>query len=167
MLKTPLEAAEKIKKDAGCCFMPLVEGEEEVIIPGVGGWPAASIPRKEMCRIIQPRVTEILSMVREQLEKKGLLRHLGGGVVLTGGGSLLPGVADLSQEIFGVPARIGYPKKLGGLTPDFQNPAFSAAVGLVCYGAESARAAGQPMAAPRKNNDGLMERIKGWMKEFF
>ena len=62
MLKTPVEAAEKIKRDAGSCFMDLVDGDEEVIIPGVGGWPAASIPRKEMCRIIQPRMTEIFSI---------------------------------------------------------------------------------------------------------
>jgi cell division protein FtsA len=166
MLKTPLEAAEKIKRDAGCCFIPLVEGDEEVIIPGVGGWPAASIPRKEMCRIIQPRVTEMLSMVRDQLEKKSLLRHLGGGVVLTGGGSLLPGVAELSQEIFGVPARVGFPRKLGGLNPEYQSPAFSAAVGLVCYGAEATMAGNQPNNIVRKGGEGLLDKIKGWIKEF-
>ncbi|MFW5689504.1 MAG: cell division protein FtsA, partial [Spirochaetota bacterium] len=47
MLKTPTEAAEQIKQDAGCCFMPLVEAGEPVIIPGVGGRPPASIPREE------------------------------------------------------------------------------------------------------------------------
>ena len=166
MLKTPIEAAEKIKRDAGCAFLPLVDGDEEVIIPGVGGWPAASIPRKEMCRIIQPRMTEILTMVRDQLEKKSLLRHLGGGVVLTGGGALLPGVADLSQDIFGVPARIGYPRQLGGLNPEYRSPAFSAAVGLVCYGAEAAKIAGQPSAPTRKTGGSFLEKLKNWMKEF-
>ncbi|MBT3274874.1 MAG: cell division protein FtsA, partial [Spirochaetales bacterium] len=165
MLKTPLEAAEKIKKDAGCCYIPMVDGDEEVIIPGVGGWPAASIPRKEMCRIIQPRMTEVLSMVRDQLEKKSLLRHLGGGVVLTGGGALLPGISELSQEIFGVPARAGYPRKLGGLTAEFQNPMYSAAVGLVCYGAESS-APGIPTGPAQRSSGGFLSKLKSWMKEF-
>ncbi|MAG13929.1 MAG: cell division protein FtsA [Spirochaetales bacterium] len=167
MLKTPVDAAEKIKKDAGCCFLPLVEGDEEVIIPGVGGWPAASIPRKEMCRIIQPRMTEIFSMVREQLEKKGLLRHLGGGVVLTGGGSLLPGTSELAQEVFGVPARIGFPKKMGGLTKEFQSPLYSAAVGLVCFGAEIEQAVHQTIGVAKKTGEGILNRLRGWMREFF
>jgi len=167
MLKTPIEAAEKIKRDAGSCFIDLVDGDEEVIIPGVGGWPAASIPRKEMCRIIQPRMTEIFSMVRDQLEKKSLLRLLGGGVVITGGGSLLPGVAELSQEVFGVPARVGYPRKLGGLDPEYRSPEYSAAVGLVCYGAASAHAAGRPETAAKKTANTFFEKLKDWMKEFF
>ena len=167
MLKTPVEAAEKIKRDAGSCFMDLVDGDEEVIIPGVGGWPAASIPRKEMCRIIQPRMTEIFSMVRDQLEKKSLLQHLGGGVVVTGGGSLLPGVAELCQEVFGVPARVGYPRKLGGLNPEYRSPEYSAAVGLVCYGAETTQAGARTETVAKKSGDGFLDKLRNWMKEFF
>jgi cell division protein FtsA len=167
MLKTPVEAAEKIKRDAGSCFLDLVDGDEEVIIPGVGGWPAASIPRKEMCRIIQPRMTEILSMVRDQLEKKSLLRHLGGGVVLTGGGSLLPGIAELSQEVFGVPARLGSPRKLGGLNPEYSSPEYSAAVGLVCYGAAAAQTGSMAEVTVKKTDRSFFEKFRKWMKEFF
>jgi cell division protein FtsA len=87
------DGLERIKKEAGCCFLPLVDTEEAVIIPGVGGWPAASIPKKEICKIIQPRMAEIFTLVRDQIVKKDFLRHLGGGVVLTGGGALLPGAA--------------------------------------------------------------------------
>ena len=169
MLKTPIESAEKIKKDAGCCFMPLVDSDEEVVIPGVGGWPAASIPRKEMCRIIQPRMVEILSMVRDQLEKKSLASHLGGGVVLTGGGSLLPGVTELAHEIFDVPARIGYPKQLGGLTREYHNPMYSTGVGLVLYYADLLQGSATNTAAPKRSgsSEGFIEKLKKWMQEFF
>lgn len=136
MLKTPLEAAERLKKEAGCCYLPMVDSEEEVVIPGVGGWPSASIPRKEICRIIQPRMVEIFSLVKEQMIRKDYLKHLGGGVVLTGGGSLLPGTIELAKDVFGLPARLGYPKPLGGLVAEYNSPVYATAVGLVLYGNE-------------------------------
>ena len=169
MLKTPIDSAERIKKDAGCCFMPLVDSDEEVIVPGVGGWPAASIPRKEMCRIIQPRMAEVFGMIRDQLEKKSLVGHLGGGIVLTGGGALLSGAAELAQEMFEVPARVGYPPSFGGLTKEFQSPSFATAVGLVMYADGAIRSAGtqsNSTSAPRRSG-GVMRRIREWMKEFF
>jgi len=168
MLKTPIESAERIKKDAGSCFLALVDSDEEVVVPGVGGWPAASIPRKEMCRIIQPRMVEIFGMIRDQLEKKSLVGHLGGGVVLTGGGALLPGAPELAQEMFEVPARVGYPSRLGGLTKEFHSPAYATAVGLVMYIDSEIRAAGvkKPTLESRRGV-GVMRRVKDWMKEFF
>ena len=168
MLKTPIDSAERIKKDAGCCFLPLVESDEEVVVPGVGGWPAASSPRKEMCRIIQPRMAEIFGMIREQLDKKQLVSHLGGGVVLTGGGALLPGAAELAQELFEVPARVGYPKQLGGLTKEYQSPEYASAVGLVMYAdAEISADRTKKMTPTPKRSDGVMGKIRDWMKEFF
>jgi len=168
MLKTPIESAERIKKDAGSCFLALVDSDEEVVVPGVGGWPAASIPRKEMCRIIQPRMVEIFGMIRDQLEKKSLVGHLGGGVVLTGGGALLPGAPELAQEMFEVPARVGYPSRLGGLTKEFHSPAYATAVGLVMYIDSEIRAAGvKKPALESRRGVGVMRRVKDWMKEFF
>jgi cell division protein FtsA len=167
MLKTPQESAERIKKDAGCCYLPLVDGNEEVLIPGVGGWPSATIPRKELCRIIQPRMTEILNMVREQLAKKSYLKLLGGGVVLTGGGALLPGTVELAQEVFGIPARIGYPGKFGGLASEYRSPIYSTGVGLVLYGAATAETDRFEMGPSRRSGDGFIVKLRDWMKEFF
>ncbi len=165
ILKTPLDVAERIKKESGCCYLPLVDKDERVMIPGVGGWPAATIPRQELIKIIQPRMAEIFSMVREQLEKKDYMRHLGGGVVLTGGGALIPGAAELALEVFGIPARIGVPDKLRGLVEEYQNPAFATAMGLVLYGSEADSVSEGGIG--RRKGEGLMSRLKGWMKEFF
>ncbi len=168
MLKTPQEAAERIKKESGCCYMPLVDAEEEVVLPGIGGWPAQAVPRKELCRIIQPRMTEILSLVKEQLAKKSYLGLLGGGVVLTGGGSLLPGTVELAQEVFGLPARIGVPSAYGGLGSEYQSPIFATAVGLILYGAASVESDRRhESGGSRKSGEGFMVRLKDWMKEFF
>jgi cell division protein FtsA len=167
LLKTPLEAAEKIKLDAGCCYLPMVDSEEEVVIPGVGGWPSASIPRKEMCKIIQSRMGETFGMVREQVEKKGFLKHLGGGVVLTGGGALLAGAAELARDVFGIPARIGFPKEIGGLVSEYRNPSYAAAVGLVMYGGEIAQMDQFDKSVKKKKPTGLFGRLKDVFGEFF
>ena len=167
LLKTPIEAAEKIKIDAGCCYLPLVDSEEEVVIPGVGGWPAASIPRKEMCKIVQSRMAETFSMVREQVEKKGYLQHLGGGVVLTGGGAQLDGAAELAKEMFGVPARIGYPLDVGGLVEEYRNPAYAAAVGLVEYSAEAMKEGLYDKPAKKTKQRRFVDRMRDVFGEFF
>jgi cell division protein FtsA len=147
--------------------MPLVDGEEEVIIPAVGGWPSASIPRGEICKIVQPRMEEIFEMVRDQMVKKDYLKHLGGGVVLTGGGALMPGAAELAKEVFGIPARIGYPAKMGGVADVYQSPVYSTGVGLVLYAAEKAGEELQRSAPLKASGGGVMEKFRSWLKEFF
>jgi cell division protein FtsA len=167
MLKTPFEAAERIKKESACSYMPLIDGDEEVIIPAVGGWPSASIPRKEICKIVQPRMEEIFEMVRDQMVKKDYMKRLGGGVVLTGGGAMMPGAAELAREVFGIPARIGYPAKMGGLSDVYQSPVYATGVGLVLYAAERAGEEAQRAAPLKPSGGGVMEKFRSWLKEFF
>jgi cell division protein FtsA len=166
VLKTPMESAEKIKREAGCCYMPFVQDEESVILPGVGGRPPLSVARKEICSIIQPRVAEIFTMIKEKIEKKGYMQHLGGGIVLTGGGALLQGTIDLAQEIFGVPARIGFPAIAGGLIDDEQGPLFASAVGLVQFGADEMEAGGIESKVTERSTRGL-HKFRRWLKNFF
>lgn len=163
MLKTPTESAEVIKREAGCCYQPLVEPGEPVIIPGVGGRPPASIEREEICRIIQPRVAETLEMVRDRVESKNYLRHLGAGIVLTGGGALLPGAVELAQEILGTSARIGQPGNLGGIGTVYQSPEFSTVIGLALNAA--AKAAPEPAA--ERGQRSFLGGFGRWLRNFF
>ncbi|MBN2439864.1 MAG: cell division protein FtsA [Spirochaetales bacterium] len=167
ILKTPVDAAEKIKLKSGCCYMDLIQGDEEVFIPGVGGRPPRRLLKKDLVEIIQPRVSEILTMVKDKIDRKGYLKMLGGGVVLTGGGALLPGIMELTMEIFGLPARIGYPIKFGGLVEEYYNPKFATGVGLVLYGAAQ-RESGTKGKSLDKNSvlKNVLERMKDWFKEF-
>jgi len=167
MLKTPLEAAEKLKKEAGCCYAPLIQEDEEVHIPGVGGRPPRTIMRSELVEIIQPRMAEILGMIREQIERKGYLNILGGGVVVTGGGSLLTGTAELATEIFNLPARTGYPVKLGGLVEEYYNPMYATGVGLVMSGAARRDVDYMDTSSSEKTFSSVWDRMRNWFKEFF
>jgi cell division protein FtsA len=167
MLKTPLDAAEKIKKESGCCYAALVQADEEVRVPGVGGRAPRSIRRQELAEIIQPRMAEMLGMIREQIERKGYLGLLGGGVVLTGGGSLLAGVAELASEIFNLPARIGYPLRLGGLVEEYYSPIYSTGVGLVLYGAGKKETGYVDTSSSENTFSSVWDRMRNWFKEFF
>jgi cell division protein FtsA len=163
VLRTPLEAAEKIKKESGCCYMGMVHENEEVVIPGVGGRPHYSKLKKEIVEIIQPRMTEMLNMVKEQVDKKGYLKLLAGGIVLTGGGSIIPGAVELAQDIFDLPARVGIPIKMGGLIEEYSSPIFSTGIGLIMYGL-----AGKEYNTEDKNKKGKgFKGIINWLKEFF
>lgn len=166
------ETAERIKRDAGCCWEPMLEGEDDVIVPGVGGRPPQPIPRQDICRIVQPRLEEILLLAKEKIEKLALARPLGGGVVLTGGGSQLVGVAELATRIFRMPVRVGVPMSVGGLEAEYRSPAYATAVGLVLEGADrDAPKAASGAAEPRsreKPQSPLFGKLADWLKkEFF
>ena len=135
MLKTPLEVAERLKHQAGSCYIDeMNDPDAEVSIPGVGGRPPRPVKFSRLIEIIRPRMTEVFGMVKEQLQRSGYLNLIGGGVVLTGGGAMLSGAAELATEVFGLPARIGYPSPLGGLVDEYRSPQYATGVGLIMYG---------------------------------
>ena len=97
--------------------------------------------RKLLCEIIEPRMEEILTLVRQELVKAGIEDRIPSGVVLTGGCAALDGHAELAEEIFEVPVRIGIPSRVGGLQDVVRSPMYATGVGLVRFGSPRARAA--------------------------
>ena len=130
-LRTTMSAAEKLKINYGCCLAPLVPREEYIDVPGLGNRPARKLSRQVLAEILEPRVEELLEIINTELENSGLKPRLGSGVVITGGSSLLPGLVEMADQIFELPTRVGYPRKLPGLEID--DPRFSTAVGLLLY----------------------------------
>lgn len=123
--------AEKIKIEDGCCWLDAMEGEREVIIPGAGGRPPEVCTRSEICEIIEPRMQEIFTMIRDEIIDRTNLQ-LSGNIILTGGGALMPGVVQLAESVFGTTAvRIGVPGDFGGIREEYRRPDFATAVGLV------------------------------------
>lgn len=168
MLRTPTEAAEQIKRDAACCYLPALDDPDaETIISGVGGRPPYIVTRRELAEIVQPRMSEMLSSVKAQIETAGFLDRLSGGVVLTGGGALMPGTAELASEVFELPARIGYPARIGGLEPEYHSPIFATGVGLVLYGASRQGVEQLNMNASEGGFTSVWARMRKWFGEFF
>lgn len=174
ILNVPMDAAERIKRESGSCYIDQVELDDYVIVPGVGGRAPQELPCAKVAGVIQPRMDEIFRLVRERVEQMGHWRVIKGGVVLTGGGALMPGAADLAYEVFGLPVRIGAPSILGGLAEDYRNPLFATAVGLVQLGAErigppppEARSRQPERGKAKPKGPGLGSKLKDWLGEFF
>ncbi|MDR1278172.1 MAG: cell division protein FtsA [Treponema sp.] len=167
-----LENAERIKLEAGCCWEELLEGDDDIIVPGVGGRPPLPIPRSQIQAIIRPRMEEIFKMVKEELDKLVFSRPLGGGVVLCGGGAQLLGVVELANHVFKLPARIGNPLPVGGLVQEYLSPVYAAAVGLVLEGNDREFKAGAEQAGDIRVRDkgqgNIINKVIDWLqKEFF
>lgn len=128
----PLEDAERIKINHGCCWLPNAETDMSVIIPGVGGRPPEESSQEELCQIIMPRMEEIFTMVRDTIINKTNISQLSGNIILVGGGANMNGVVELVQEVFGTSSvRIGIPEYMGGVVENYRNPEWSTAVGLI------------------------------------
>jgi cell division protein FtsA len=134
-LRTPMGEAERLKRKVGCALGRMVADDEEIEVPGVGGHPSSTVPRRLLSDIIEPRIEEIFAVIRSRIEHTGLLEQLSAGVVLTGGAVLMEGMTEFAEEILGMPVRLGVPVGVGGITQLVAGPQFATGVGLVQYGA--------------------------------
>ncbi len=162
------ETAETIKVSNGCCWAALVQENEEVLIQRNGR--AESIPRSEICQIIQPRVGEIFEMIKEKVFSSIGDKRLSGNVVLVGGGAKMSGVIELASEVFGTQSvRIGMPGKLSGLDDKYRSPDYVTAVGLVVANSEVLAQGG----SKRGNKDypngkkSFWDKVAKFFKEMF
>jgi len=161
-LRTPMSAAEEIKKKYGCALSDLVQDNEVIDVPTVGGRPPRRLFRKTLAEICEPRMEEILALVDQELEKSGYKSVIGAGVVLTGGSSLIEGVIELGEQIFGLPVRVGYPIKIGGLKDVVMSPKYATAVGLLVYGAKKEFSPNSFRIRERNVFNRLLSKMKNW-----
>jgi cell division protein FtsA len=87
-----------------------------------------------MAEIIEPRISEIFTLLKREIQMSGYEEMIASGVVLTGGSSLLAGIEVLAEEVFQRPVRVGLPRKIGGLADVVKSPVYATAVGLLLYG---------------------------------
>jgi cell division protein FtsA len=133
-LRTPLTEAEKIKIKYGCAMTSMIPKDETIMVPSLGGREDREVSRQILGRIVEPRVEEILNLAYNEIVRFGFEDLLAAGVVLTGGTSLLPGISELAEQIFDMPARKGIPVGIGGLIDIVNSPAHAIGVGLIIYG---------------------------------
>jgi cell division protein FtsA len=166
-LRTPFSEAEEIKLKYGIATTSLIEEDEEIEIHSVGDKRVRRVSRSVLAQIIEPRVEEILGLVDHELIQKDLKDMIASGVVITGGSSLLPGLIEVAEQIFGLPTRIGYTRGVGGLFDVIRNPIYATAVGLTKYGFKLQGGADFHNAQKRSVWQRFIEGIKIWFKEAF
>lgn len=157
-LRTPVEQAEKLKLRVGCALASRAS-YESVDVPGVGGRESKTISAQVVASIIEPRMEEILGLVAREVERNVDPSLLAAGVVLTGGAASLPALAELAERVLGLPARIGVPMQLNGLSDLLSDPRSAAGVGLVRIAAEEGR---RQRPAP-----GFLDKVRAPFRSFF
>jgi cell division protein FtsA len=154
-LRLSLESAEKIKialSQTDSKKQKSVPGEDQVDISSLGADENKKVSKKTLIEgIIRPRLNEIFTMVKIQLDKENLASRIPSGVIVTGGGANVIGIEESAKRVLSLPVRVGYPKGVGGLVDDIINPSFATPVGLVIWGANQ---------LPKENLTSFTKRIK-------
>lgn len=163
LLPTSPEEAERVKIEHGCALIKLVGDEDMFEVKRLGAAEPVQLPKQQiLAQIVEPRCEEIFSMVRQHIHKSGFAEMLPAGIVITGGGSLLPGMAELAESVLGMRVRMGSAMGVTGLAEQVSSPAFATSAGLVLYQARQ-RAAEQE--GPKKQS--LIKNITGRIRDIF
>lgn len=134
-LRVSLDTAEKIK--LALSKVPKENETDELDLERLGVKEQKKVSRKTLVEgIIRPRLNEIFTMVRLDLDKMGVANRVPSGVILTGGGAETVGAEESAKRMLSLPVRTGKPKGVGGLIDDIVTPSFAVPVGLVLYGAQ-------------------------------
>ncbi|GBF40158.1 cell division protein FtsA [Leptospira johnsonii] len=160
-LKTTIETAELVKKRYGHCSLEEIDPTETVEIPPISGRPARAVLREELVHVIEPRMREIFEMVDVELVKSGKKSFLAGGVILTGGGSLLEGIESLAEDVFRLTVTRARPAGLSGLSDRVSSPEFATAVGLIKY----ASRLGDMERKSQDRSETWGKKIRRWIEE--
>jgi cell division protein FtsA len=164
-LRTPMGEAERLKHKHGCALSSLIAPDETIEVPSVGGRPPRVLSRTVLSEILQPRVDEIFTLVRDEIERCGLSETLASGLVVTGGSTILQGLPELAEEVLGMPVRRGLPQGFGGLTDVVRSPIYATGVGLLLYGARQQE--GLFIGGRDPSRRGVWNRMRSWFAEVF
>lgn len=166
-LRTSMQQAEDIKLQHGIAMQALLEEDELIKVPGVGGRASREISRSVIAAIIEPRMTEIFQLALRQIEKSNVIESMAAGIVLSGGASLLTGISDLAERVMGMPVKIGFPNIKGGLAESVHSPAYATGVGLLHYALKHERKDDPDDDDDRTSFKWIFQRIKGMLHSLF
>ncbi|MGH7737084.1 MAG: cell division protein FtsA [Candidatus Tyrphobacter sp.] len=132
-LKTSHDQAEEVKRRFGSAVRD--GADENFPVLALDGRTSKETSTSQLRAIVVPRVLETLRMARQRIVENVPHDLVLGEVVLTGGGSLLVGIAPIAEDVFGLPVRIGVPRNVVGLTETVAQPQYATAIGLILFGA--------------------------------
>ncbi len=115
-------------------------------------------------QILEYRALELLEYARDSLDRSGTREMLPGGVVLTGGGSLLDGMTDLAEEVLGVRASTAAPRRVRGEAQPVQKPQYATSVGLLYFAAKNDDLRPKSKGAGATSFGSIVEAVKGWFR---
>ncbi len=166
-LKTARAEAERLKVQYGCALSSLVKDDETIEVTSIGNRPLRTLSRKLLADIIEPRAEELFDLVAREIKRAGYEGVVTGGIVVTGGTSLMEGMADMAERILDLPARRGLPTGVGGIHEHVGNPMFSTSVGLIIHALHQQEDLGIHGYRKGRGLWRVVEHMKSWAREFF
>ncbi|MCZ4052970.1 cell division protein FtsA [Oxalobacter sp. OxGP1] len=160
-LRTPTLEAEEIKIRHGVAKQILVDSSETIEVPGLGDRGPRTLSRQMLAAVIEPRVEELFALALQVVRESEFEEVLSSGVVLTGGTALMPGIAELAEEIFLKPVRIGVPQYNGQLADVVKSPRYSTAHGLLAE-AKKQYLRGNVVNRQQGSTKAILQRMKEW-----
>ncbi|MBU0673622.1 MAG: cell division protein FtsA [Proteobacteria bacterium] len=161
-LRTPLKEAELLKEKYGSALAALIDKDQAIEVPSLGGRQPRRISQRVMGEILEPRVEEMFSLIKRELEESNFIGLINGGLVLTGGTCLLANMVDLAEQIFDLPVRLGYPRKVEGLTDLVATPQYATGLGLIFFGMKH-----EPVRKLKESESRLFGRLSNRMRDWF
>ncbi|MFN3603144.1 MAG: cell division protein FtsA [Leptonema sp. (in: bacteria)] len=166
--KIPFEIAEFIKRRDGVASVEDVDPTQRIELPHIMGSSKKIIYLKDLVNVLESRIEEIFGIIYKIIRKKVDKNLLSGGVILTGGGSLLTGIAKVVEKIFGLPSRIGKPIGIEGLFNEVHSPEFSTSVGMIKFFSKQIRDDFKEIENyeryPIKKEKKILNKLKNWIE---
>ncbi|MCK5632150.1 cell division protein FtsA [bacterium] len=163
-LRTTISDAERIKRLHGVATELMLDENKKIEIEMVQGGKKREVYISDLVRILEPRASELLALVHEEIITKRLQSFVTSGLVITGGGSLLYGMKDLAETIFECDVRIGMPRLQFGISESLNSPVYATGYGLLLHalkGNGNLNDASGPVVKK------LFVRMKSWIADFF
>ena len=160
-LRTPTKDAEEIKVEFGVAKQLRADASEQLEVPGLGDRAPRMLSRQALAGVIEPRVEEIYSLVHQVIRESGYEELLSSGIVICGGGALMPGMVELGEDIFLKPVRKGIPLYRGALHDMVANTRSATVMGLLEEG-RMARTRGLRTAQQAGSVKSMFGRARDW-----
>jgi cell division protein FtsA len=168
-LRCSIDTAEKVKLLFGHCDPKVVNKAEEIDLSKIDSSEEEQVTRQYVVEIIEARLEEIFEHINGELKKINRDGKLPAGIVLTGGGSNLPGLSDFAKKYLRLPVQIGKPQNVVTIIDRVDDPAFATCVGLILWGGKfSGGSHGGDMGSFMKNilDNPNIEKMRKWFKSF-
>ncbi len=141
------------------------KGDDEVDLSVIGISGNKVVSKNLIKQIIEARLEELFEMVKDTVSKAGYDVAMPSGVVLTGGSSLLKDITKVSQSVFGVASRVGYPSGLSGMVDEITDPSNAAVQGLIKHALdEDVEVGSREKASNKANIGGYFQKFVDWIK---
>lgn len=136
MFRIDYEDAECLKQQYGCAVVGLASESTWIEVPSADGRAPRELRRVELIEVLEARADQLFGFVQTEIRRAGMEHNLLEGVVLTGGGALLPGMWEMAERRLDCQACLGLAKGIADWPEELNTPAWTTAAGLAMYSAK-------------------------------